>query len=166
MIAALILSAIGGVAALFGPRITQYVLDEVIPAKTAVVLVSTSGTNQFGTCDYVSGDVDNDLLGTDVEIPVPDDNCYVLSGTTALGMGLYPWAKGKTLSANKAYLQLTESSPAKAFRFVFDDEEADAIHNPQSSTLNHQPSYNLQGIRVNDSYKGIVIKNGKKTLNK
>ena len=149
-----------------GVILLSEIKDEVIPAKTAVVLVSTSGTNQFGTCDYVSGDVDNDLLGTDVEIPVPDDNCYVLSGTTALGMGLYPWAKGKILSANKAYLQLTESSPAKAFTFVFDDETTGIQEASPKSSPEGKDLYNLNGIRVNDSYKGIVIKNGKKVYQK
>ncbi|MDO4824434.1 MAG: hypothetical protein Q4A08_09735, partial [Bacteroidales bacterium] len=111
--------------------ILSEIKDGVVPAKTAVVLISSSGTNKFGTCDYMIGDVDNDLQGTDVEIPVPDANCYVLSGTSSLGMGLYPWAgEGKKLSANKAYLQLTETSEAKAFTFVFDDETT-SIHNSQ-----------------------------------
>ena len=153
-----------------GVIILNEIKNGVVPAETAVVLISSSGTNKFGTCDYMIGDVDNDLQGTDVEIPVPDANCYVLSGTSALGMGLYPWAgEGKKLSANKAYLQLTEASPspAKAFTFVF-DEETTSIHNSQFIIHNSENDamYNLNGVRVNDNYKGIVIKNGKKTLNK
>ena len=145
------------------------ILDEikngVVPAETGVVLISTSGSYSTHTSDYTSGGETGILKGTDVEIPVPDDNCYILSGTSSLGIGLYPWAgEGKKLSANKAYLQLTEPSSVKAFRFVF-DEEADAIHNSQLPTDNSQ-LYNLQGMRVNDSYKGIVIKNGKKIINK
>ena len=147
------------------------VKEEVIPAKTAVVLISESGSYSAHASDYAISETEEErgiLKGIDVEIPVPDDNCYVLSGTSKLGIGLYPWAgEGKKLSANKAYLQLTESSPAKAFTFVF-DEETTSIHNSQFIIHNSENDvmYNLNGVRVNDSYKGIVIKNGKKTLNK
>ena len=147
------------------------VKDDIIPAETAVVLISESGSYSAHASDYAISETEEErgiLKGIDVEIPVPDDNCYVLSGTSKLGMGLYPWTgTGKTLAANKAYLQLTSASPAKAFTFVF-DEETTSIHNSQFIIHNSENDamYNLNGVRVNDSYKGIVIKNGKKTLNK
>ena len=149
-----------------GVIILSEIKNGVVPAKTAVVLISTNGTNKFGTCDYFIGNVDNDLQGTDVEISAPA-NCYILSGTSKLGIGLYPWAgEGKKLSANKAYLQLTGASEAKAFTFVFDGETTGIQEASPKSSPEGKDLYNLNGIRVNDSYKGIVIKNGKKTLNK
>lgn len=39
MVTALILSAISGIVALFGPKITQYALDEAVPAKDVRLLV-------------------------------------------------------------------------------------------------------------------------------
>ena len=149
-----------------GVIILNEIKDGVVPAETAVVLISESDTYEFDYCNYVAGDADNDLQGKDVETSAPA-NCYILSGTSKLGMGLYPWeGEGKKLSANKAYLQLTEASSAKALRFVF-DEETTSIHNSQFIIHNSENDamYNLNGVRVNDSYKGIVIKNGKKTLN-
>ena len=153
-----------------GVIILHEIKDGVIPAETAVVLISECGSFSAYTSDYATSEIEyrGILNGTDVEIPVPDDDCYVLSGTSTFGIGLYPWAgNGKTLAANKAYLQLTSASPAKAFTFVF-DEETTSIHNSQFIIHNSENDamYNLNGVRVNDSYKGIVIKNGKKTLNK
>ncbi len=145
--------------------------DDIIPAEIAVVLISESGSFSAYTSAYAISETEEErgiLKGTDVEIPVPNDNCYILSGTSKLGIGLYPWAgEGKKLSANKAYLQLTSASSAKAFTFVF-DEETTSIHNSQFIIHNSENDamYNLNGVRVNDSYKGIVVKNGKKTLNK
>ncbi len=153
-----------------GVILLHEIKDGVIPAETAVVLISECGSFSAYTSDYATSEIEyrGILNGTDVEIPVPDDDCYVLSGTSTFGIGLYPWAgEGKKLSANKAYLQLTSASPAKAFRFVF-DEETTSIHNSQFIIHNSENDvmYNLNGVRVNDSYKGIVIKNGKKTLKK
>ncbi|MBQ0164333.1 MAG: leucine-rich repeat domain-containing protein [Bacteroidales bacterium] len=136
-----------------------------IPAQTAVVLKSASGNYKLGTCGYTEGDADNVLQGTDVQIPTPA-NCYILSGTAKLGVGLYPWAVGKPLAANRAYLQLTGSSSAKAFRFVFDDGEITGINfvNENENRNENENLYNLQGIRVKGGYKGIVIKNGEKSV--
>ena len=140
----------------------------IIPAETAVVLISESDSYSAYSSTYAISETEEArgiLKGTDVEISAAA-NCYILSGTSTLGMGLYPWAgEGKTLAANKAYLQLTESSQAKAFRFKFDDETT-SIESLTPPLSEGEGVYNLQGIRVNDNYKGIVIKNGKKTLNK
>ena len=140
----------------------------VIPAGAAVILKSGEESFSLTADEYVDVDGLGDLKGTDVEILAPE-NCYILSGTSKLGMGLYPWAgEGKKLSANKAYLQQTEASSAKAFMFNFVDntDNTDGIENTSISSSEAKHLYNLQGIRVNDRYKGIVIKNGKKTLNK
>ncbi len=143
--------------------------DDIIPAETAVVLISESGSFSAYTSDYAISETEEErgiLKGTDVEIPVPE-NCYILSGTSKLGIGLYPWAgNGKKLSANKAYLQLTEASSAKAFTFVFDEETTGIPEVSSKSSAEGKNLYNLNGIRVNDSYKGIVIKNGKKIYQK
>ena len=139
----------------------------VIPAGAAVILKSCKESFRLTADEYVYVDGLGDLKGTDMEIPAPA-NCYILSGTSKLGMGLYPWATENPLSANKAYLQLTKSSSAKAFMFNFVDntDDTDGIENTSISSSEAKHLYNLQGIRVNDRYKGIVIKNGKKTLNK
>ena len=69
--------------------------------------------------------------------------------------------------ANRAYIHLAEvpeKSSAKA-DFTLDFSEPTVIESLQPSTFNPQPSqYNLQGVRVNEAYKGIVITNGKKLI--
>ena len=44
----------------------------------------------------------------------------------------------------------------------FVDKNATAITTIHQSPLTDQPAYNLRGERVNGSYRGIVIRNGKK----
>ena len=45
---------------------------------------------------------------------------------------------------------------------IFVDQNATAITTIHQSPLTSQPTYNLRGERVNGSYRGIVIRNGKK----
>ena len=41
-----------------------------------------------------------------------------------------------------------------------------SVTNGKQATVSHAPMFNLQGQRVNDSYKGVVIQNGRKMLKK
>ncbi len=50
---------------------------------------------------------------------------------------------------------------------VIDYEKGEAgIENVIASENENAPMYNLQGVQVDENYKGIVIKNGKKFINK
>ena len=42
----------------------------------------------------------------------------------------------------------------------------ESVNNGKQATVSHAPMFNLQGQRVNDSYKGVVIQNGRKMLKK
>ncbi len=64
--------------------------------------------------------------------------------------------------ANRAYLMInTALSAPKSLSLPADD--ATAISTIQNAERRMQ-NYNLNGVRVNDNYKGIVIKNGKKVM--
>ena len=52
---------------------------------------------------------------------------------------------------------------AKA-RAFFGEEEANGIFDIDAESERVTPTYDLNGRRVNDGYKGIVIKNGKKII--
>ena len=68
-----------------------------------------------------------------------------------------------TINPFRAYLE-TAVSGAKA---IVIDNEADGIDDIRHlSSAQSQEGVNVQGMRVGNSYKGIVIKNGKKYLNK
>ena len=97
-----------------------------------------------------------------------------------LSQGAFHPINGGSLGANRAYLQIeTEtlntilgtSSSGKlsklSIAFPEEGEETTSINilDSRLTTLDQaQPMYNLSGQKVSDSYKGIVIVNGKKIL--
>ena len=72
---------------------------------------------------------------------------------------------GAPVTAGHAALFVPEASSAK-LRLVFADELANGINGVTAVSNADAAIYNLSGQRVNAAYKGIVIKNGKKYLNK
>ena len=103
-----------------------------------------SNTNYILTINAASGNVDTPKF-------------FKVNGTS-----------GNTILANKAYLQIPTASARESFWFA-EGEETTAINSLSSSSaaLNTTaPAYNLAGQRVANSYKGIVIQNGKKYITK
>lgn len=72
--------------------------------------------------------------------------------------------KDQDIPAKKGYIVLKGASAAK-YSICFDDE-ATGIHTIEAASAANAAMYNLAGQRVDKSYKGIVIVNGKKYLNK
>lgn len=94
---------------------------------------------------------------------------YVLS-TNGEGEVNFYRAAGKKVGTDKAYLKdISATATSKFFLPTGDEEgeETDGIKSVQGSrfTVNGE-AYNLAGQRVGKDYKGIVIVNGKKMLNK
>ena len=145
--------------------------DGIIPASQGVILRMTTEDNSATkqqialakTTATGTWSGTNALTGTD-EATTLGANQYALSHGQN-GVGFYLW-EGKEIGAHKAYLTLNASGSAKAFTFEF--EEATGIHNSQFIIHNSENDemYNLNGMRVDENYKGIVIKNGKKVLKK
>ena len=131
----------------------------IIPAEEPVILkASQSQVYLPYTTETATKSKDNKLSGTDVAKTL-GENDYALS-LGQYGVGFYLW-EGKSIGAHKAYLELPASS-AKAFTFQFEDG-ASSIHNAEFIMHNDDDAtYNLNGVRVNNGYKGIVIVNGKK----
>ena len=71
---------------------------------------------------------------------------------------------GQDIPAKKGYIVLN-GAPAAKYSICFDDE-ATGIHTIEATSAANAAMYNLAGQRVDKSYKGIVIVNGKKYLNK
>ena len=131
--------------------------DGLIPASEAVVLRATkSDVVLMPSCSKVAASDDNMLQGSDEPMTLPT-NSYALS-LGQHGVGFYDFS-GYTLPANKAYLTLAAASAG--LRFSFGD--ATDIDVPVTATSAN--AYNLQGQRVDENYRGIVIINGKKTWN-
>ena len=62
-------------------------------------------------------------------------------------------AEGKEKMSNPRILEVTSDTPTD-IRTVTSDDETDT------------PTYNLMGVPVDEGYRGIVIKNGKKYIKK
>ena len=71
---------------------------------------------------------------------------------------------GQDIPAKKGYIVLKGASAAK-YSICFGDE-ATGIHTIEAAPAANAAMYNLAGQRVDKAYKGIVIVNGKKYLNK
>ena len=139
-------------------------VEGVIPCGEAVIVRgSEKCITLMPSCKKLTPSTGNILEGTDEATTLGTDQ-YALS-LGQHGVGFYLW-DGKAIGANKAYLTLDEALGVKALQFRFDDEPAPTgIKAPSSSPKGESPaSYDLKGMRVNDSYKGIVIKNGKKVI--
>ena len=146
--------------------------DSIIPAGQGVILRMTtednSATNQqialAKTTATGTWSGTNALTGTD-EATTLGANQYALT-LGKNGVGFYNW-NGRALGAHKAYLTLSDGQPAplRSFGFRFDDGTTTGI----PATIFDQPQddaiYNLQGQRVDESYKGLIIKNGQKVYN-
>ena len=95
---------------------------------------------------------------------------------TNLGLSngeFHPYSAAGTLAAGKAYLQVpTAQMPTggnNARLYIVLDGEATGIANVDvnaNDNFDNAPMYNLAGQKVSKSYKGIVIVNGKKYINK
>ena len=139
-------------------------VGNIIHQSEAVILKATgSDITLMPSCNKAEASTGNALEGTDVAMTL-GANDYALS-LGQNGVGFYLW-DGKEIGANKAYLTLDSPTMAKAFTFMFDDGETTAIEQPAINGKQSGDTYNLNGVRVNDNYKGIVIRNGKKIYQK
>ena len=137
----------------------------IIPAGEPVILRATQSQVYLPyTTTTATKSGNNELTGTD-EAKTLGTNDYALS-YGQYGVGFYNWS-GRTIDAHKAYLTLPGSqlAPGRSFGMKFDDGTftgipVTIIDQPQDDVI-----YNLQGQRVDESYKGLIIKNGQKIYN-
>ena len=135
-----------------------------VPANTGVVLKGDANTYSIPV--IASSETEQgDLKGSATESKAYDEdyNYYILKLNADEEAQFTKMTSG-TIAAGKAYLQLDKSQNSK-LRVVFADD-ATAIKSIATDAAENAAIYNLSGQRVNAAYKGIVIKNGKKYLNK
>lgn len=152
------------------------VLEEIgttVPANTPMLLI---GSQENVTLNITESDAtaptDNILTGASTATEVVDGNYYF--GQNDNVPGFYKVNYDNTGSTriyitNRAYLTTVgdaTTSQAKGFTFVFGDDDPTGIGSATASDeiLQNSVRYNLQGQRVDESYKGIVIIGGKKYL--
>lgn len=72
-----------------------------------------------------------------------------------------------TIGPNRAYLAIPATKSKGDDSILWNDPTGiEEISNDQSANAEANAIYNLQGIQVNDNYKGIIIQNNKKQLRK
>lgn len=148
-------------------------------AGTYTVKVVADSEASYPSATWLQGHVGSGTVGVTEtrKINDADATCYnyIFSkkkddsdGST---IGFYRLNVEHNLGANKAYLSVPEViTPTSAqVALIFDDGETTYISNLNINTQRQSTDtqrYNLAGQKVSDSYKGIVIKNGKKYINK
>ncbi len=152
-------------------RSREYKKGDVLPKGTAVVLEAKEGKYIFEeTSKTGETDPHNALRGSDTKTTTSGGEVYYVFGKGSNGVGFY-WKKanGKafTTEAHKAYLVYTPSKTTNAKSFLGFDVALE-IQGPmvREKITFDGPIYNLAGQRVDKDYKGIIIVNGKKYLNR
>lgn len=152
-------------------RSREYKKGDVLPKGTAVVLEAKEGKYIFEETSK-TGETDsyNALHGSDSTTITSGGEVYYVFGKGSNGVGFY-WkeANGKafTTEAHKAYLVYTPSKTTNAKSFLGFDVALE-IQGPmvREKVTFDGPIYNLSGQKVDKDYKGIIIVNGKKYLNR
>lgn len=149
-----------------------------VPSETGLLLVKEGGCTNVEVPVAATVEAPTNLLvatvnGGTIDASTSDHHRYFLANGTN-GIGFYNLASNATSGANKAYLDtgttelttVTGSNTARA-GWIFDDGETTTIDYLTTSQFdNNAPMYNVAGQRVAKDYRGIVIQNGKKYINK
>lgn len=140
----------------------EAVILRVRPANTAG---KQTEITLMPSCNRRAASEDNKLTGTDGAIAALGATDYALT-LGQYGVGFYNW-NGRALGAHKAYLRLSDGQPAplRSFGFRFDDGTTTGIPATIYDQSQDDVIYDLNGLRVDESYKGVVIKNGQKVYN-
>lgn len=141
--------------------------EGVVPAGKAVLVQGTASTPYALTPAEGAADATftTDLKASDGTVTAADDKIYAF-GTLNGKSGFKLVTNGIKIPAKKGYLQLTGTTAAKPTFFAFDGIGTGISHIEADAALENAAMYNLAGQRVDKSYKGVVIVNGKKMLRK
>ncbi len=159
-----------------------------IPANTPVLLNAAPGTYNFHVGDTpityaapsassdgkktilkdIAATSDNVLTGTLIPHCVPE-NSYVLQNG-ANGVGFYKVTETSTYKIDNFRCYIPSSAitaGARSLSIVFDDSETTGIADVRGKMGDERSDiFNLSGQRVGKDYKGVVIKNGRKMIQK
>ena len=162
-----------------GNTLTLHKLGSVIPAGTAVIIVSTAEDPYMYIDNTATAEntVSNDLKGVDARTKVSDlgEGTFYVMGKQDDIFGFYKYA-GTKMPANKAYLQVESAAQVKGLRMIVEDETTSLSEElrVKSEEFSEGAVYDLSGRKVQDDSslftlnsslkKGIYIVNGKKIL--
>ena len=135
-----------------------------VPANTGVVLEGT-GKHTIPVITNATTEEKGDLVGSTTDTECTADGIYyILTANDENEVQFNPATSG-TIAAGRAYLVIDDENVASKLRVVIAGE-ATAISGVDADKAENGATYNVAGQLVNDNYKGIVIKNGKKYVQK
>ncbi len=140
-------------------------INGTVAAATPVLLQGEASTQYtLAPSTATATTVDTDLQMSDGTV-VAADNLYYGFATVNGISGFKLVQNGITIPAKKGYLKLSAaSSDAKAF-YAFNGETTGINETLGENNFDENaPRYNLSGQRVDKSFKGLVIINGKKYI--
>lgn len=133
-----------------------------VEAGTPVILIGSSSQATVAIDAATLARTPKTGLLTGIFLPVVWNPDNLSLGSYEGNVGFYKWS-GTTLSANRAYISADKlPANAKSFSIIFDETTAVSNISVAAGENKDEVIYNLAGQRVNKSYKGVVIINGKK----
>lgn len=142
--------------------VTAKAFTGVVPAGGAVLVKGAASTTYTLTPATTEGDA---TFATDLQTGATTADGTQYGFTSKSGTPAFAQVQsGQNIPAKKGYIVLKGASAAK-YSICFDDE-ATGIQTIEAASAANDAMYNLAGQRVDKAYKGIVIVNGKKYLNK
>lgn len=146
-------------------KLTYNKIDGIVPASTAVLLKGEAKEYTLTAAKGEATTVDTDLRPSDGN-KIGAENIYCLANKTSNGVGFYQVATGVTIPANKAYLEINTTTPAKYYSIGIGGNTTGIQAIQQNGVKADGIMYSLSGQKVGENYKGIVICNGKKMIKK
>ena len=141
-----------------------------VPAETGLLLKGDAGSYNIPVVESSSTDVTgNKLVGktavTTIGKKTGDDYNYVLKDG-ADGVGFYQVNNDAyKVRANSAYLAIPYDAASGGAKLFIGLDDATGLEEVMGMKVTESaPVYNLQGQRVENGYRGIVIVNGKKVI--
>ena len=141
----------------------------VVAAGEGVLLTGEPGTYKLYTHDALSASTNtaNKLVGATKTTYAPVGSYVLQDKGKGDGAKFYRVAAANTFDVNgHAYLKFPAEVVVEAKVLSFAGDATTAIEEVNEVAETEGAIYNLQGVQVNNSYKGIVIRGGKKFLNK
>ena len=144
-----------------------------VPANTGVIVAaSEAGTYLVPVAAEEPAALEGNLLeatSTGEYTVTAEDygTVYGLFQSAKTGkVGFQKKKEGYTFGANKSYLRMPAGTSANEIFFDFDVTNAISNVAVETEAANNNDTYNLNGQKVNSSFRGVVIRGGKKLIQK
>ncbi len=143
---------------------------DVLPENCAVLVKATeAGEYKFEASDATADGITSVLKGVTANTNITD---LAETGKVVLTLGMKDGVVGfrkpanAQIMANKAYLLVSEVNAAKGVKIAFGGETTGISEIDSTANEANEAVYDLTGRRVSADAKGLLIKNGKKFINK